>query len=41
MAMYVYEMGKISADPQGAAAMVPSGLDSSGAGIPPVGTFRV
>lgn len=29
----------MSAEPQGAAEMEPSGWDFSGAGIPPVGTF--
>ena len=41
MAIYVYDIGKISAEPQGAAEMVPSGWDLSGAGIPPVGTLKV
>ena len=41
MAIYVYDIGKISAEPQGAAEMVPSGFDLSGAGIPPVGTLKV
>lgn len=40
MAMYVYDMGKISAEPQGAAEMVPSGWAFSGAGKPPVATFK-
>jgi hypothetical protein len=36
----VYDIGKISAEPQGAAEMVPSGGDCSGAGIPPVDIYR-
>lgn len=36
IAMYVYDIGNIRAEPQGAAAMVPSGCASLGAGIPPV-----
>ena len=38
--MYVYEIGRIKADPQGAAEMVPKGCNFSGAGIPPVDTFN-
>lgn len=38
MAIYVYDMGKISAEPQGAAEIVPSGSAFSGAGKPPVAT---
>lgn len=40
IAMYVYDIGKISAEPQGAAEMVPSGWALSGAGIPPVEIFK-
>lgn len=40
MAIYVYEIGKMRADPQGAAEMEPRGCDVSGAGIPPVDTFN-
>ena len=34
-------MGKISAEPQGAAEMVPRGCDLSGGGIPPVDTYSM
>ena len=40
MAMYVYEIGKISAEPQGAAEMVPRGWALFGAGIPTAGTCK-
>lgn len=41
MEMYAYDIGKMSADPQGAAEIVPSGRDWSGAGIPPVVTYNI
>lgn len=37
----MYDIGRISAEPQGAAEMVPRGSDFSGAGIPPVGTYSI
>jgi hypothetical protein len=40
IAMYVYEIGRIKADPHGAADIVPSGSTFSGAGIPPVATWK-
>ena len=40
MAMYVYDIGKISVEPQGAAETVPSGLLFSGVGMPLVATFK-
>ena len=40
MAMYVYEIGKISAEPQGAAEMVPRGWTLFGSGIPTAGTCK-
>lgn len=39
MVIYVYEIGKISAEPHGAAEIVPTGIAYSGAGIPPVVTY--
>ena len=39
MAMYVYEIVRISADPHGAAEIVPRGWAFSGGGIPPVATY--
>lgn len=41
MEIYVYDIGKIRADPQGAAEIVPRGWDWSGAGIPPVDTYNI
>lgn len=38
MAIYVYEIDRISAEPQGADEIVPRGWAFSGGGIPPVGT---
>ena len=40
MAMYVYEIGKISAEPQEAAKMVPRGWALFGAGLPTAGTCK-
>ena len=39
IAMYVYDIGNIRAEPHGAAEMVPRGCASFGAGIPPVEIF--
>ena len=36
MEMYAKEIGRMSADPNGAPAIVPKGFDSAGAGRPPV-----
>ena len=40
MAMYVYEIGKISVEPQEVAEMVPRGWALFGAGIPTAGTCK-
>ena len=40
MAMYVYEIGKISAEPQEAAEMVPRSWAIFGDGIPTAGTCK-
>lgn len=37
----MYDMGKMRAEPHGAAEIVPRGWDCSGAGMPPVETCNI